>query len=271
MTPEDNNIVENTLPAEHEPVESMQPAQENQSLEEDQPSSPIPQQEQLPNYTQQPQMTAPIEGTQKKQVGVAKYGIIAAVILALLGAGFGVYRFMESEREKQEAEAARIAAIEAHNDYVNKLESIRLIILTGAATTEEAVNLMLDVWHSAIFYDDIDEWSADTREYYSDDFNTSLALLFASDTWYEYESQIEDCRDQVDGLMRKLNNPPEDCERAYDTLQTLYGQFNSFIGFALSPSGSYQSISSSFAELDTDILSTYQLLGTQIPEELPIE
>lgn len=148
---------------------------------------------------------------------------------------------------------------------MDNLDKIMTDMFAGAVESETACNLTSKVWHNAIF----GGWDDATRPYQSDDFNDALKKLYASDTYQGYVSSIEKTNGEVDDLMRKLNDPPEDCEKAYDTLQGLYSDYQTFTSLATDPSGSYTSYTQDFEDLDSNVSSKLQLFGTQIPD--PIE
>lgn len=141
-------------------------------------------------------------------------------------------------------------------------------MVAGAAQAEDACNLTLRVWRSAIWDHSESEWDEDIRPFFATDFNDALLKLYQSDSYQEKVSDIESYNDYVDDYMKDLKNPPSDCEQAYETATTMYTQYSKLTGLATSPTGSYNTFSSSFQSADSDILDSYNLLGTQIPDKL---
>ncbi|RRG06120.1 MAG: hypothetical protein DUD35_14640 [Lactobacillus sp.] len=215
------------------------------------------------------------EEERKKQRRTHKVvAIVAAIAIVAAGAiGISVHNQQVAHEEaiaRKQAAAkrkreAREAAIKEHDTYVNNLKSVTSYMFTGAVESETACNLTSKVWHNAIF----GGWDNETSAYQSSDFNEALKKLYASDTYQGYVSAINKANDKVDDLMRELSDPPEDCEKAYDTLQDLYPDYQSFTSLATDPSGSYTSYTQDFEDLDSKVSSKLQLIDTQIPD--PIE
>lgn len=202
------------------------------------------------------------EGKTKKSLII---GIVIASVLALLAvSGF----FIKTQADKK---AARNAEIESYNEYIGNLQLLAYTAIKGGAEAETAANLVLKVWHNAIYEDEASAWDEESRPYYSTDFNDSLNLLYQSELYQGYIENIEASVRVADKCMTSLKNPPAGCEYAYQTAQTLYTEFKTMTDLAIDPSGSYKSFSEEFSATDSDLIKTYELLMTQIPEEKPVE
>lgn len=195
-------------------------------------------------------------------------------VVALLGGGYAVASHnqqvaheeavarkeaAQKRRQEEQAEAIRV-----HDEYVSNLNKVYAYMMTGAVTSETACNLTSGVWHDAIF----GGWDDETSPYQASDFNDALKKLYESEKYQGYVSSIEDGNDKIDDIMRDLTDPPSDCESAYETLQDLYPEYQSFASLATDPSGSYTTYTQKFEEADSTVSSKIQLLSTQIPDAI---
>jgi hypothetical protein len=157
--------------------------------------------------------------------------------------------------------------IVAHDAYIDNLTSVSQSMLGGAAEAETTCNLIYKVWHAAIWESNRYSWDQDIRDYYSTDFNTALKKLMSSSEYSKHVSTIKSYNDSVEASMKQLSDPPKDCGEAYDTLEELYHQYTTLTSLATDPSGSFNSFSSDFSNSDSDFMTAYRLLQTQIPEK----
>lgn len=184
-------------------------------------------------------------------------GIVAAVVVV---GGLLVGNSVREEQERQQA-------IAEHDAYVDNLSTAMSDMLGGGSEAETTCNLIQRVWYSAIWEKSRSSWDSDIRDYYSRDFNTSLEYLMSSSTYQSHVSTIKSYNASVEDDMKQLTNPPEDCKEAYDTLKDLYHQYTSLTTLATDPSGSYTSFLSDFSDADSDFMTEYNLLRTQIPDK----
>lgn len=257
------------LPEDTEPFENE--AQEepkgDQAIEEDSVSASIAPAENEEKPTDVKQETDASEqsahtSTEKapaKQVTLTfNKGLLVKLLCVVLAiaAVFGIYSMNRAAKEK-----------EAFNEYVSNMELARSSMILGGATAEDLCNTTRQVWRAAIFEDSRYDWDYSIRDYYSTDFNTSLALLFADSSIQSKVSSIQSNQELVDSLMKDLANPPEGCETAYATLNALYQDYRAFTNLAISPTGSLTTYSEKVSQLDSSFMSNYELLDTQIPEQ----
>lgn len=211
--------------------------------------------------------------TPSKHKGLSKGAIIgiiagiAVIVIALISAGIYIHSENEKRIAAEKAEQARVAAIESYNSYIDNMKTASMSILNGAGKCETAGNLMMSVWRSAIFDKNIDDWDEEARPYYSTDFNEALANMQGSDVYKGYVKSINDSEDTVDALMKKLKNPPSECEKSYDALLDLCTKFKSFATLVKSPSGSYMTANQSFRQYDSDLVSLFDKVNNMIPDK----
>ena len=64
--------------------------------------------------------------------------------------------------------------------------------------------------------------------------------------------------------MKELQNPPKQYEDAYEKIKDFYDVYLEFTNLVINPSGSLQSYTSKFNELDSDTLNAYQAMDSYI-------
>lgn len=225
--------------------------------------------------TAKPKEKKPLSEAERRHRHRTRIVAVAIVaVVALLGGGYAVVshnqqvaheaavarkKAAEKKRQEEQAEAIRV-----HDEYVSNLNKVYAYMMTGAVTSETACNLTSGVWHDAIF----GGWDDETSPYQASDFNGALKKLYESEKYQGYVSSIEDDNEKIDDIMRDLTDPPSDCESAYETLQDLYPEYQSFASLATDPSGSYTTYTQKFEETDSTVSSKIQLLSTQIPDPI---
>lgn len=183
-------------------------------------------------------------------------GIVAAVTLIIVCA----LAVIAMNRQK---EAAARAA------YIDNLTLARSTMLSGGAKAERLCNLTKSVWYNTIYK----EFSLETDPFtktdgkYNEDFNVSLAALYADSDTLSTISDIKENQEAVAGIIRNLQSPPDDLEACFETIEAMYDVYSNFTNLAISPSGSLQSYSENFSTYDNDFMRLYEKLNTQIPSE----
>ena len=169
--------------------------------------------------------------------------LIVVVVLLVLGV-VGVVSYQKAETAK----------------YYENMETVSYLMLDGAADAENAGNLIKSVWYNAIY----EEYDSATDKYtvvngrFVDDFNDALDNLFSDEEFTDSVSKIQDNQDDVTALMKQLKNPPEEYEEAYNVLTTYYDNYLKMTKMVISPTGSLQSFSDDFNEIDTETVNSYE-------------
>lgn len=191
----------------------------------------------------------PIAKNTKKHIIIAIVSIIA--IIAAFFVGNNV-----KQKKLAEEEAQRKAV------YASNLETASFTMLMGAIEAEDAGNLIKKVWYNKIY----NEYDSETNKYTrgASDFNEALSNLFADSEFRATLSSIETNQDTVAGLMKKLKNPPEEFEDAYDAIKELYDAYTKLTNLATNPSGSLQSYSQNFNNADTEVVNCYEAMQMYI-------
>jgi hypothetical protein len=180
--------------------------------------------------------------------------IVAAVVVFGIAAIIGVSQYKQKKAEKEYAERL--------DTYSSNLSDAASAMLNGAVEAEKCANLICDVWYNAIH----EIKDTDTDKYtrsggrFVDDFEDALENLISSVTYRDYKEKIETYDESVNTLMKKLVNPPDEYETAYDKLLEFYDAYVELIECAIDPSGSYNSFSDKFGDADDEIVKTYNAL-----------
>ncbi len=194
----------------------------------------------------------PVDVKEKKN---KKLAIIIASVVAVIVIVVGVVVAM-SVNERN-----------TYNSYVDDLNATASMILSSAAECETLGNDVKQIWNSAIWDKNIGDWDEKYQKYYATDFNTALANYFSDSAVITTVAMVESERDDIDASMKRLENPPAGCEKAFDALEELYESYSDFARLATNPSGSLQTFSNEFGTLDSETVSLYEKAVRKIPEK----
>lgn len=177
--------------------------------------------------------------------------IVAAVVILAGGAVFGAVNY-----QKQ-----KISDI-----YSENLITATGAMLEGASVAEDCGNLIKSVWSNAIYEERDSETDEYTRPkgFWVEDFNEALYNLFSDSDFSAKIDTIKDNQDKVDGLMKKLKNPPEEYKDAYNAISDMYRSYTSFTNSVISPSGSLTTFSSNFSNNDSELVNYYNTMRLYI-------
>lgn len=191
----------------------------------------------------------PIAKNTKKFIVIAVVAIIAIIAAIFIGNNVKQQKLAEEEAQRKEA-------------YASNLETTSFTMLMGAIEAEDAGNLIKKVWYNKIY----DEYDSETNKYTrgASDFNEALSNLFSDSEFRVTLSSIETNQDTVAGMMKKLKNPPEEYEDAYDAIKELYDAYTKLTNLAISPSGSLQTYSENFNAADTEVVNCYEAMQMYI-------
>lgn len=205
------------------------------------------------------------ETPQKVRVKVTKkvkilIGVSVALMLVIAAIIVCVCRY-QKKKEKDNYEQ-RI------EEYSDNLESAVYSMLSGASDAETCGNLIKKVWYNAIYEETDTETDKYTRPkgYFVSDFNEALKNLFSDTKFNRQIDEIEDNQKTVNSLMKKLKNPPEEYEEAYEAVYQLYNAYLSFTNLVIEPSGSLQSFSNKFSDEDKETLNCYNTMKLYLDE-----
>lgn len=136
--------------------------------------------------------------------------------------------------------------------YYTDMETAFATMLAGATQAENTGNLIISVWHNAIWEErdaETDPYTMENGDFVAD-FDIALGKLFADPDFKANQSVIQANRDDVWKRMQALQDPPEEYEKAYAALCDLYDQYWNLTRMAIDSSGSYSSYTEAFGDYD---------------------
>lgn len=198
----------------------------------------------------------------KKSKKLIVIGIIAVIAVAI-SAAVGVQVHKKNVAAKAAAEAQKQS-----EEYGSNLSLAAYSMLSGASDAETCGNLIKQVWYNVIYKESDSKTDKYTKPdgYYVSDFNDALQNLFSDSSFSSQLADINDNKDTVNSLMKKLKNPPEDYKDAYDSLSKLYDAYISLTNLATDPNGSLQTYSQNFNDADSETLNCYNALKMYLEE-----
>lgn len=148
--------------------------------------------------------------------------------------------------------------------YYSKMEEVTYAMLDSAADTETAGNLIVSVWHNAIYEVTDKETDKFTKvkdkysgEYFVDDFNTALDNLFSDSEFSNDIQQIKNERAEITACMKELTDPPKKYKEAYQALKEYYDNYMKFTDTVISCDGSLNSFSEEFGDYDDKTVDAF--------------
>lgn len=198
----------------------------------------------------------------KKSKKIIVIAIIAVIVAAIVTA-VGVQTHKKNVAEKAKAEAQKQS-----EEYGTNLNMAAYSMLSGASDAETCGNLIKQVWYNAIYEKSDSKTDKYTKPkgYYVSDFNDALQNLFSDSSFSGQIADINDNKDTVNSLMKKLKNPPEEYKDAYESLSKLYDAYISLTNLATDPTGSLQTYSQNFNDADNETLNCYNALKMYLEE-----
>lgn len=195
----------------------------------------------------------------KKMIVIAVITVIAAATIAAIG----VQMHKKNVAAKVAAEAQKQS-----EEYGTNLNMAAYSILSGASDAETCGNLIKQVWYNSIYEQSDSKTDKYTKPngYYVSDFNDALKNLFLDSSFNDQIEDINDNKDTVNSLMKKLKNPPEEYKDAYESISKLYDAYLSLTNLATDPTGNLQTYSQNFNDADNETLNCYNALKMYLEE-----
>ena len=195
----------------------------------------------------------------KKIIVIATIAVIVAAIITAIG--------VQTHKNNVAAKAAAEAQKQSE-EYGTNLNMAAYSMLSGASDAETCGNLIKQVWYNAICEKSDSKTDKYTKPkgYYVSDFNDALQNLFSDSSFGSQIADINDNKDTVNSLMKKLKNPPEEYKDAYESLSKLYDAYISLTNLATDPTGSLQTYSQNFNDADNETLNCYNALKMYLEE-----
>ena len=191
----------------------------------------------------------------KKIIVIATIAVIVAAIITAIGVQ--IHKKNVAAKVQKQSE-----------EYGATLNMAAYSMLSGASDAETCGNLIKQVWYNAIYEKSDSETDKYTKQkgYYVSDFNDALQNLFSDSSFSSQIADINDNKDTVNSLMKKLKNPPEEYKDAYESLSKLYDAYISLTNLATDPTGSLQTYSQDFNDADNETLNCYNALKMYLEE-----
>lgn len=212
------------------------------------------------NAPQQVEVTGvKITKKSKKIILIATIAVIVAAIITAIG----VQTHKKNVEEKAKAEAQKKS-----EEYGTTLNEAAHSMLSGAGDAEVCGNLIKKVWYNSIYEESDSETDKYTQPggFFVSDFNVALQILFLDSDFSTQIENINDNKDTVNSLMKKLKNPPEEYKEAYEALSELYDAYISLTNLATDPTGNLQTYSQNFNDADSETLNCYNALKMYLEE-----
>lgn len=199
---------------------------------------PIPEKDVEPS-TQKVEVTAVNLKMKKNTKKYILFGVIAVVLIAIIAV------VISGNSKKVAAE-----------EYISNVATVSYTMLSGAADSEDAGNLIKRVWYNSIYEERDSETDKYTRPhgYFYDDFNDALGELFSDTSFNAQISSIEENQELVSTLMKGLRNPPQEHQEAYAALKEYYDAYLELTNLVSDPSGSLQTFSENFNDAISDVV-----------------
>ena len=180
--------------------------------------------------------------------------------------GCPIENIIEAEKTPQQVEVTGVKITK---------KSKKIIVIAAIAVIVAAIITAIgvqthkkNVWYNAIYEKSDSKTDKYTKPkgYYVSDFNDALQNLFSDSSFSSQIADINDNKDTVNSLMKKLKNPPEEYKDAYESLSKLYDAYISLTNLATDPTGSLQTYSQNFNDADNETLNCYNALKMYLEE-----
>lgn len=191
--------------------------------------------------------------------------IVVAVAMALAVTGYALY---DAHQKTVAATVARAKA-EAFNQYVDYLNVTAEHFMHGGTKAVEAGSLVESVWSSAI-NNPHGSWDEDVAPYQAAEPSEALSKLMGSDAYHGLRYEIESAESSIDDSFKQLASPPEGCDEAYNTVKDMQKKYKVLCGMVRKPSGTLESYREDFGSAHKELVSSYELLKTQIPDKVEV-
>ncbi|WP_258107215.1 hypothetical protein [Christensenella minuta] len=150
------------------------------------------------------------------------------------------------------------------DSYNQKLYEFQMNAFVGGLIAETTGNMIVNIWHDAIFEeydDDTKAYAVKEGGYGYNDFNTALALYMATDSYIDNVAAMEENQTKVDAMFRDLKEPPKGCEDGYEIAKDIYDAYEDMVNLAKNPTGSLQTYSPELSDADSAFMNAYDKLN----------
>ncbi|MFZ3590339.1 hypothetical protein ACOI1C_14065 [Bacillus sp. DJP31] len=205
------------------------------------PEEEVTSEEEVAETTETDKIHPPEKKNKKKL-----YTILGASIFVLFVAGILVNSLLEKQAAKKEFEAYK-------EDYTLTLTTIKSEVDKNLEITGKTHS----TWHDAIFNSDTDT-----------DFNVAIMIMYLELESNGTLQEIKDGRENIEGRIADLKNPPDEFENLYLNLLDYYSVYTQLNELAIEPTGNINSFGDLTNSLETDASKQYNRIKPRIPEEM---
>jgi DNA repair exonuclease SbcCD ATPase subunit len=153
------------------------------------------------------------------------------------------------------------------SNYITNLGIVTKKMLDGGVIAEELTGITHDVWYNTIYEkrnSRTDKYTMTSSTRFWSDFNSALLTLSSDSDIKSKKQELEKIRNEVENLMKLLNDPPKDQQNSYNDLDKLYRAFTSLVELAINPSGSLTSYTSNANNSNSEFMGSYNKLKIYI-------
>lgn len=217
-----------------------------------------------PVAKESPGPAAPLQKVQSATLGRSSSIIIRVILVFALIVVISLISVFAWNRYKERA--LKIETERLIDEYKRSVESVSFTMLMGASEADDAGNTIAKVWHNFIYRTrdaETDKFIRPDR-IFVDDINDALENLFNDEDFAATISSIGTNQMTVIRLIRKLPDPPEGCEAAYEALMEYYNAYNKFTSLVMNPTGTYSKFCEDFADYDHEVMRCYNSMSLYI-------
>lgn len=183
----------------------------------------------------------------KKRRIISIVAILCIISLIITGV------LLNNARIAKEASLAEEARIAADNEYEKMFYVASYKMLMNAGVMETMINTVKTTWSNAI-------------EDSGKDFNTEIANLYKKESFVKSLSTLDTFDGELESNVKKLQNPPQKFEKAYDEFIELYQTYQGLYNQAKSPTGSLLTYSEDTNKKIDDFLSRWNKIRVLLPD-----
>ena len=190
-----------------------------------------------------------VNKTGKRRIAIA---IIAGIVL-LGGSGGGYLYYLDRQQKEAEAATAKL------NEYKENL-GVAAVNIIGYSL----IAGIICEQYSTVWKDSIDaRYGITVNGKKAYDFNE--AISYKREELSKTIKTLHEKKDETDKIMKLLNNPPAEYQKAYDALVQAYIVFTDYVSQADSPTGSLLTFNQKKNQLSSDIMKKFNEFKVLIP------
>lgn len=175
--------------------------------------------------------------------------IFSSIIIIALISIFGIYKYNDVQDKKKEEE------------YVQKLKTINLAISLQTFEIKDMCKIYSEQWQSIINGGIL----INNKGQRVTDFNEAIEIQKLDFKTRGRIDKIASGKENIDKLMKDINNAPEKYKDTYEIVLDLYGSYTEFEALAESPQGSLVSFNQKIRDLSNEIDKKINQINTKIP------